>query len=242
MVGFGLYSYIRPDIFMSTSFYMGLLYTLLYTRVYRQNLFSVSSIKLKIGFYISIKITIEKYFTAVKLSACITKVTKIAIYAPVWFIRPVRWALEIEKFLGPVKWHRAVRRVPFGAQPPPTLQTSLDICIPQKELAKTRSQISFIYFRSHSWYSVRNYVIPKGIMKTRFEPRLPRMLSWKSNKNQTSQPGFELRPSPSQASILPLDHQSWYIISPQSWPCQDLSWGIKSARPVKVTGKNDSPL
>jgi hypothetical protein len=26
------------------------------------------------------------------------------------------WALEIETFLGPVKRHRAVRRVPFGAQ------------------------------------------------------------------------------------------------------------------------------
>ncbi len=25
-------------------------------------------------------------------------------------------ALEIKTFLGPVKWHRAVRRVPFGAQ------------------------------------------------------------------------------------------------------------------------------
>jgi hypothetical protein len=25
-------------------------------------------------------------------------------------------ALKIETFLGPVKWHRAVRRVPFGAQ------------------------------------------------------------------------------------------------------------------------------
>jgi hypothetical protein len=25
-------------------------------------------------------------------------------------------ALEIETFLGPVKWHRAKRRVPFGAQ------------------------------------------------------------------------------------------------------------------------------
>ncbi len=24
------------------------------------------------------------------------------------------WALEIESFLGPVKWHRAVRRVPLG--------------------------------------------------------------------------------------------------------------------------------
>jgi hypothetical protein len=26
------------------------------------------------------------------------------------------WALEFESFLGPVKWHRAVRRVPIGAQ------------------------------------------------------------------------------------------------------------------------------
>ena len=26
------------------------------------------------------------------------------------------WALEIETFLGPVKWNGAVRRVPFGAQ------------------------------------------------------------------------------------------------------------------------------
>ena len=26
------------------------------------------------------------------------------------------WALEIETFLGPMKWHGAVRRVPFGAQ------------------------------------------------------------------------------------------------------------------------------
>jgi hypothetical protein len=26
------------------------------------------------------------------------------------------WALEFESFLGPVIWHRADRRVPFGAQ------------------------------------------------------------------------------------------------------------------------------
>ncbi len=37
------------------------------------------------------------------------------------------------------------------------LQISLDLCIPEKELAKTRSQISFIYFQSHLWYSARNY-------------------------------------------------------------------------------------
>jgi hypothetical protein len=32
----------------------------------------------------------------------------------------------------------------------PALQKSLDLCIPEKELAKTRSQIPFIYFKSHS--------------------------------------------------------------------------------------------
>ncbi len=26
------------------------------------------------------------------------------------------WALEFKSFLGPVKWHQADRRVPFGAQ------------------------------------------------------------------------------------------------------------------------------
>ncbi len=47
--------------------------------------------------------------------------------------------------------------------PAAALQIILELCIPEKELAKTRSQISFIYFQSHSWYSVRNYKIPKGI-------------------------------------------------------------------------------
>ncbi len=28
------------------------------------------------------------------------------------------WALEFSRFLGPVKWHQADRRVPFGAHPP----------------------------------------------------------------------------------------------------------------------------
>ena len=30
------------------------------------------------------------------------------------------WVLEIESFLGPVKWHRDDKRVPFGAQKTPT--------------------------------------------------------------------------------------------------------------------------
>jgi hypothetical protein len=32
----------------------------------------------------------------------------------------------------------------------PALQIILDFCIPKKELAKTCSQIAFIYFQSHS--------------------------------------------------------------------------------------------
>ncbi len=57
---------------------------------------------------------------------------EIAIYAPMIYIAPCVmllmradtlqgqvggcWALQIESFQGPVKWHRADRRVPFGAQ------------------------------------------------------------------------------------------------------------------------------
>jgi hypothetical protein len=51
------------------------------------------------------------------------------------------WALEFESFLGPVKWHRADRRVPFGAEkfsyrtanappPPITLTHSLSPSTP----------------------------------------------------------------------------------------------------------------
>jgi len=56
----------------------------------------------------------------------------ITIYAPMIYTAPClmfwllaypsrrqvggSWALEFESFLGPVKWHRADRRAPFGAQ------------------------------------------------------------------------------------------------------------------------------
>ncbi len=52
----------------------------------------------------------------------------LAIYGPVMQLMRANslrgqvgggWVLEIETFLGPVKWHRAVRRVPFGAQKSP---------------------------------------------------------------------------------------------------------------------------
>jgi hypothetical protein len=58
--------------------------------------------------------------------------TRITIYAPMIYTAPCimfwmrahpfrgevggGWALEFSSFLGPVKWHRADRRVPFGAQ------------------------------------------------------------------------------------------------------------------------------
>ncbi len=48
------------------------------------------------------------------------------------------WALEMESFLGPVKWHGADRRVPFMAQktlgvffhapPPKKKKTAKEIC------------------------------------------------------------------------------------------------------------------
>ncbi len=35
---------------------------------------------------------------------------------PLWGEVGGGWALEFSSFLGPVKWHGAYRRVPFGAQ------------------------------------------------------------------------------------------------------------------------------
>jgi hypothetical protein len=56
------------------------------------------------------------------------------------------------------------------------------------------------------FYSVRNYKIPKGIMITRFEPRLPRMYV-NMKKYITAHTGFELETPASFSSILSLDHQ-----------------------------------
>jgi hypothetical protein len=47
------------------------------------------------------------------------------------------WALEMESFLSPVKWHRADRQVPYGAQkleisrgqPPPTCPRNVSALI-----------------------------------------------------------------------------------------------------------------
>jgi hypothetical protein len=38
-------------------------------------------------------------------------------------ISEMGWSLEIKSFLGPVRWHRANRRVPFGAQKTRVFQT-----------------------------------------------------------------------------------------------------------------------
>jgi hypothetical protein len=53
---------------------------------------------------------------------------------------------------------------------------------PRKELAKTRSQISFINFQSHSAVGLWKNIIPKGTMKTWFKPGLPTMPSRKNLK------------------------------------------------------------
>jgi hypothetical protein len=46
------------------------------------------------------------------------------------------WALEIETFLGSVKWHRAVRPVPFGAQKSRDPDPHLDASVPDSDLQK----------------------------------------------------------------------------------------------------------
>jgi hypothetical protein len=48
------------------------------------------------------------------------------------------WALEIESFLGPVKWHRADRQVPFG---PKKLEISLSALTKYARNARSFSNI-----------------------------------------------------------------------------------------------------
>ncbi len=67
---------------------------------------------------------------------------------PLWGQVGGGWALEIETFLGPLIWHKAGRRVPFGAQPPPTCPSN-GCCPHQKNYAQGRINHrcigSFIY-------------------------------------------------------------------------------------------------
>ncbi len=64
-------------------------------------------------------------------------------YLCTYLMHPLRgqvgggWALEIKTFLGPVIRHQAVRRVPFGAQPPPTCPSN-GCCPHQKNHAQGR--------------------------------------------------------------------------------------------------------
>jgi hypothetical protein len=62
------------------------------------------------------------------------------------------WALEIKTFLGPVKWHRAVRQVPFGAQKSRDFQGPTPLPLPQvmdlpasQALINQMSTGSFLY-------------------------------------------------------------------------------------------------
>ncbi len=73
-------------------------------------------------------------------------------------------------------------------------------------------------------------------MKTRFEPSLPRMSAWKNIKIQDSKPG----PLQQLYVLWHWTTKPRYIESPQICSCEDHSWGNKSAKPVKVTGKNES--
>ncbi len=60
--------------------------------------------------------------------------------------RPVQTKLLKSKDVPSIRETRAEYFVPK----PDTLQIILDLCIPENELAKTYSQISFLYFQSHS--------------------------------------------------------------------------------------------
>jgi hypothetical protein len=66
------------------------------------------------------------------------------------------WALEIESVLGPVNWHGADRRVPFGGQK--TREDSLNI--PCATLKRRESWVISMYLWSNTWRNnVRSYLV-----------------------------------------------------------------------------------
>ncbi len=101
----------------------------------------------------------------------------LAIYAPMIYTAPCivflmradplrgqmggGWALEIERFLGPLKWHQANRRVPFGAkkleismdQPPHTCLSNGSACIknPYVQRHINHRCIGILCTRVHGW-------------------------------------------------------------------------------------------
>jgi hypothetical protein len=84
---------------------------------------------------------------------------------------------------------------------------------------------------SHTSVPNSTFEVPKGTIKTRFEPSLPRMSALKNNKLLTK----DSNPGPlHQLSVC----RHWtikarYIIQfPQSCLCEDPSWGNKSAKSV----------
>jgi hypothetical protein len=56
---------------------------------------------------------------------CVMLLMRVASITVLWQVGG-GWALEIESFLGPVKWHRADRRVPFRAKKKKKTRTFLD--------------------------------------------------------------------------------------------------------------------
>jgi hypothetical protein len=63
-------------------------------------------------------------------------------------------ALENESFLGPVKWHRADRRVPFGAQ-----KTRIKILVPRPRMLSIAKM--FEYQNSGKNLKVRSEILFK---------------------------------------------------------------------------------
>ncbi len=68
------------------------------------------------------------------------------------------WALEIKSFLGPVKWYRADRRVPFGAQ-------KLEITLPPFTAPLQCGKVTLSHRSSHPTLPIQNLLEIKGICK-----------------------------------------------------------------------------
>ncbi len=71
------------------------------------------------------------------------------------------WALEISTFLGPVKWHPAVRRVPFGAQGQDSRAQPLSTC-PDNGFAASKALRTGQRFIGSFMYASRAHSLALG--------------------------------------------------------------------------------
>ncbi len=90
------------------------------------------------------------------------------------------WALEFESFLGPVKWHRADRRVPFGAQKTREFQAQPEHyapgCIYHRCIGRFMHKSPCERFQGPYWGGWRSRCIKELVCPARATPPITKLI------------------------------------------------------------------